>query len=78
MDYGTGSGVLACAACLLGAGEAIGVDIEDQSIISAKQNAEANGIADKTKFFKCLPDASLSREPLMLAGIPKEHRKFDM
>lgn len=78
MDYGTGSGVLACAACVLGAKESIGVDIEKQSIIAAQQNAALNGISDTTLFLECLPDTDPSMEPLLCAGVPEEQRRFDM
>ena len=45
LDVGTGSGVLAMAAALLGAGEALGVDIDPLTIPIARANAELNGVA---------------------------------
>ncbi len=50
LDIGTGSGILAIAADLLGAQSAIGVDIDAQSVKTAIQNAEINGVSDKTEF----------------------------
>lgn len=50
LDIGTGSGILAIAADLLGAKSAIGVDIDAQSVKTAIQNAEINGVSDKTEF----------------------------
>lgn len=50
LDIGTGSGILAIAANLLGAKSAIGVDIDAQSVKTAVQNAEINGVSDKTEF----------------------------
>lgn len=50
LDIGTGSGILAIAADLLGAKSAIGVDIDAQSVKTAISNAEINGVAQKTKF----------------------------
>jgi ribosomal protein L11 methyltransferase len=44
LDYGCGSGILAIAAARLGAGEVIGVDIDPQAVISARNNAEENGV----------------------------------
>lgn len=44
LDYGCGSGILAIAAARLGAGEVVGVDIDPQAVISARQNAEGNGV----------------------------------
>src|SRR5262245_11546737 len=43
MDYGCGSGVLAIAACKLGARRATAVDIDPQARVSCRTNAERNG-----------------------------------
>ena len=50
LDIGTGSGILAIAADLLGAKSAIGVDIDSQSVKTAIANAEINGVSEKTEF----------------------------
>ena len=50
LDIGCGSGILALASVLLGAQEAVGVDIDAQSVKTAKENACINNIADKTSF----------------------------
>lgn len=50
LDIGTGSGILAIAADLLGAKSAIGVDIDAQSVKTAIANAEINGVTQKTEF----------------------------
>lgn len=50
LDIGTGSGILAITSMLLGAKSAIGVDIDAQSVKTAKENAVINGVADKTEF----------------------------
>lgn len=50
LDIGTGSGILAIASLLLGAKKAIGVDIDAQSVKTAKENAERNGVSSKTTF----------------------------
>jgi len=50
LDIGTGSGILAIAADLLGAKSAIGVDIDAQSVKTAIANAEINGVSEKTQF----------------------------
>ena len=44
LDVGTGSGVLAIAAALLGAGAVDGVDIEPVAVRSARENADRNGV----------------------------------
>lgn len=50
LDIGCGSGILAIASVLLGADSALGVDIDAQSVKTAKENAEINNIKDKTEF----------------------------
>jgi ribosomal protein L11 methyltransferase len=49
VDLGTGSGILALAAKLLGAKRAIGIDVDPIAISTAKTNARLNKI-DKVKF----------------------------
>ena len=44
LDYGCGSGILAIAAARLGAAEVVGVDIDDNALIAARDNATANGV----------------------------------
>ena len=50
LDIGCGSGILAIASVLLGADKALGVDIDAQSVKTAKENAEINNITEKTEF----------------------------
>lgn len=50
LDIGTGSGILAVAACLLGAKSAVGVDIDELAVKTANKNAKINGVSDKTEF----------------------------
>jgi ribosomal protein L11 methyltransferase len=42
LDYGCGSGILAIAASMLGAGEVDGTDIDPQALIASRDNASAN------------------------------------
>jgi ribosomal protein L11 methyltransferase len=44
LDVGCGSGVLAVAAALLGAGEVDGVDVDPEAMSATARNAEANGV----------------------------------
>ena len=46
VDYGCGSGVLAIAALLLGADHAFAVDIDEQAIQAARENAMENGVGE--------------------------------
>ena len=47
LDVGCGSGILAVAALLLGAKRAVGVDIDEMAVKTAKENATLNGVSDK-------------------------------
>lgn len=51
LDIGCGSGILAIASVLLGADYSVGVDIDAQSVKTARENAQINGLSDKTEFF---------------------------
>jgi ribosomal protein L11 methyltransferase len=48
IDYGCGSGILAIAAALLGAGEVDATDIDPQALTSSRDNALANGVSIRT------------------------------
>ncbi len=50
LDIGTGSGILAIASALLGAEKTVGVDIDAQSVKTAKENAEINNVSHKCEF----------------------------
>ncbi|OYW93230.1 MAG: ribosomal protein L11 methyltransferase [Pseudomonadales bacterium 32-61-5] len=54
LDFGCGSGILAIASLLLGAGQAIGTDIDIQAIEASRDNAGRNGI-DPARFPLYLP-----------------------
>ena len=44
LDYGCGSGILGIAASRLGATQVLGVDIDQQAVTAARNNAERNGV----------------------------------
>ena len=44
LDYGCGSGILAIAALRLGAGQALGVDVDPLALIAARANAACNQV----------------------------------
>lgn len=55
LDFGCGSGILAIAALLLGAKQAVGTDIDYQAIEASRDNAERNGI-EASRFPLYLPE----------------------
>ncbi|MGA7870209.1 MAG: 50S ribosomal protein L11 methyltransferase [Candidatus Binatus sp.] len=71
LDAGTGSGVLAIAAALLGKGEReiIAIDIDPAALENARANARLNGV-EKSIRFSSVPLASIHRHfDLILANI---------
>ena len=46
IDVGCGSGILSVAALKLGAGFALGVDIDEASVKASRENSDANGIPE--------------------------------
>lgn len=50
LDVGTGSGILAIAAVLLGYGKVEAIDIDQQAVACAKKNAENNNVSDRISF----------------------------
>ncbi|MEF2279141.1 50S ribosomal protein L11 methyltransferase [Deinococcus sp. YIM 134068] len=69
LDVGTGSGVLAIAAVLLGARVALGLDIDPITIPIAVENAEINGVRDRTVFVEgALGEADVHDGGLGLVG----------
>ena len=61
IDFGCGSGILAIAALLLGAPQAIGTDIDPQALEASRDNASRNGI-DPARFPVHLP-ADMPQQP---------------
>lgn len=51
LDIGTGSGILAITALLLGAKEAVGVDIDEVAVRTAHENAALNGVENHLTLF---------------------------
>ncbi len=44
LDYGCGSGILGIAAAKLGAASVLGVDIDENALVAAQDNAQRNGV----------------------------------
>ncbi len=52
LDYGCGSGILAIAALKLGAGHAVGIDIDPQAVVASRDNALRNQLDQmKAEFY---------------------------
>jgi ribosomal protein L11 methyltransferase len=47
IDVGCGSGILSIAALKLGADKALGVDIDEESIVNSRENASKNGVGEE-------------------------------
>jgi len=68
IDYGCGSGILAIAACRLGARSALAVDNDPQALLATRDNAQLNQVSTQLQVF--LPEQSPSIQvPLLLANI---------
>jgi ribosomal protein L11 methyltransferase len=50
LDFGSGSGILAIAAVLLGASSALGIEVDAESNLIARDNADRNGVVAQTGF----------------------------
>lgn len=56
LDYGTGSGVLAVAALLLGASRAVGTDTDPLAVRASAANARLNGVSGAFVAMRVAPD----------------------
>jgi ribosomal protein L11 methyltransferase len=75
LDIGCGSGILAIAAVKLGAGRAVGVDVDPESVRVARDNAAVNGVSEQTAFHTgSVPEIragqfALRKAPLVAANL---------
>ena len=69
LDMGTGSGILSIAALMLGAQEAVGVDIDKVAVRTAAENAEVNGRRSYT------PAAGRGADPRRLRHRAGQYRR---
>jgi len=66
LDMGTGTGVLAIMAAKLGAENVVAVDIDENSVRNAQENAAANGVTIDVRLGSSVPEGSYS---LIMANI---------
>ena len=66
-DVGCGSGILAVAACMMGADPVVAVDIDPLAVEVAKENAARNGVA-----FEALAGDGLRAVPASPEGVPQD------
>lgn len=72
LDVGTGTGILAIAAALLGAGSVLGIDNDPLAVEAARENGERNGVERRFRA-SAEPLASLGGEyELVLANLIAE------
>jgi ribosomal protein L11 methyltransferase len=69
LDVGTGSGVLALAALMLGVPHAVGIDISDEALRVATENARVNGLSDRLELARGGPEAISGTWPLVFANV---------
>lgn len=69
LDVGTGSGILALAALLLGVPEAVGLDIDADALKAAAENARLNHVSERLRLVPGGPDAVEGNWPLVVANV---------
>ncbi|MFC0269262.1 50S ribosomal protein L11 methyltransferase [Kushneria aurantia] len=69
LDVGCGSGILAIAALALGAGYALGTDIDPQALQASRDNAERNAIEEHRLLLAPAEPAPSGRFDIVLANI---------
>lgn len=69
LDVGTGSGVLAVAALMLGVPRALALDIDDEALRTAAENARINGLSRRLQLARGGPATVTGAWPLVLANV---------
>ena len=69
LDVGTGSGVLALGALVLGVSRAVGIDIDNEALCVAADNARLNGLDDRVQLRLGGPETIAGTWPLVTANV---------
>ncbi|MCS7056501.1 MAG: 50S ribosomal protein L11 methyltransferase [Thermoflexales bacterium] len=69
LDVGSGSGILSLLAAKLGAREVLGVDTDEEAVRAGRENALANGLADRVTIEHGSHDVALGGYDLVVANI---------
>ena len=69
LDVGTGSGVLALAALMLGVSRAMAIDVDDAALRVTADNARVNGLYSRVQLARGGPETVTGTWPLVLANI---------
>ena len=69
LDVGTGSGILALGALMMGVPRAHGIDIEDEALRVAAENARINALDERLQLTRGGPEALTGTWPLVLANV---------
>jgi precorrin-6B methylase 2 len=69
LDVGTGSGVLALSALMMGVPRAVGLDIDAEALKIAAEHADLNNLADRLQLVLGGPDVVAGAWPLVVANV---------
>ncbi len=69
LDVGTGSGILALAALMMGVPHAVGLDIDAEALKAAAENARLNHFEERLELVLGGPDAVSGQWPLVVANV---------
>ena len=69
LDVGTGSGVLALAALMMGVPRALAIDVDDGALRVATQNARINALDERVQLARGGPESVTGTWPLVLANV---------
>ena len=69
LDVGTGSGVLALGALMMGVPRALGIDIDDEALRVAAENARINALDERLQLTRGGPETVTGTWPLVLANV---------